>query len=341
MLLNMLSQTNNSAIRRSLKIFAYLFLVSWLIAIGVALYYRQNIIDWWRLRGYIPPNPISQLATEDTMSDYTRHLFYLNRPQLLSAVSSFRANCPENKDTIVLGCYHPGQNGIYIYDVADPTLAGVLQVTAAHEVLHSIYARLSPQAKNQLNNELEDYFKNGLTSQVVKEEIKLYQQTEPNAVFDEMDSTFGTEISQLPAPLETYYKQYFKNRLAIVAHEQNYESAFSSRQAQIKHDDATLAQMKVQIDSKQAELKSTLSSINSKHQQLTSLQASGNTSEYNAGVAPYNALVDSYNDEVNGLSKLIAQYNSLVSVRNQIAGQYTTLAAAIDTRTAPVKQTTH
>ena len=315
-------------------------LIGWIAGIAAAIYYRQSLVDWWRLRGYNPPASISQLADEDTMTSYTRHLFYLNRPQVLTTVSSFRTNCPENKDTIVLGCYHPDQNGIFIYDVADPTLAGVQQVTAAHEVLHAVYARLSTQARSQLDTELESFYKTGLHSTVVAEEVKLYQQTEPNDVFDEMSCTFGTEIAQLPAPLEAYYNTYFTNRMAIVAHEQNYEAAFSTRQAQIKQDDATLSQLKSQIDTKQADLKSSLNDINSQYASLTSLRSSGNTTAYNAGVPQYNALVDSYNEEVTSLSNLITQYNQLVSARNQIAGQYTTLTAAIDTRTAPVKQTT-
>src|SRR5215475_3224989 len=111
---------------------------------------RYAIQDWWRLRGYTPPSAVAQLATDDTMNTYTRHLFYLNKPQLPTTVNNFRKVCPEDLDTIVLGCYHPDQNGIYIYAVQDPTLAGIQQVTAAHEVLHSVYGRLSGSERKQL-----------------------------------------------------------------------------------------------------------------------------------------------------------------------------------------------
>ena len=112
-----------------------------LLAAGtVALLWARHleIRDWWRLRGYAPSAAVVQLANEDTMNAYTRHLFYLNRPNLPDTVVEFRQHCPENENTIVLGCYHPDQDGIFIYNVQDPTLAGIQQVTAAHEDRKSV-----------------------------------------------------------------------------------------------------------------------------------------------------------------------------------------------------------
>ncbi len=125
--------------------------------LGVALANRQGIYDWLRLRGYDPPSAVVKLADQDGMKDYTRHLFYLNRPQLLSDVSSFRQACTQSENTIVLGCYHPGEDGIYIYDVQDPKLSGVEQVTAAHEVLHAVYERLSDSDRQSLDRQLQGF----------------------------------------------------------------------------------------------------------------------------------------------------------------------------------------
>src|SRR5581483_1928996 len=218
------SKPSHTLIRKLLLV----VLLAALVAVGIN---HQSVEDWFKLRGYQAPAAVAHLADQDTMNAYTRHLFYLNKPQLLGSVSSFRQYCPENKDTIVLGCYHPGQNGIYIYNVSDPSLAGVQQVTAAHEVLHAVYARLSAYDRATLDKSLKDFYHNGLTDQRVLDEVKLYQQTEPNDVMDEMSCTFGTELPSLPADLEAYYKRFFANRQAIVAFEQQYESAFTSRQA--------------------------------------------------------------------------------------------------------------
>ena len=317
------------------KLATLLFTLLLVAAFGVAALNAQNIQDWWKLRGYQPPSAVAQLADQDTMNAYTRHLFYLNKPQLLDTVTSFRKYCPENKDTIVLGCYHPGQNGIFVYNVQDPSLAGVQQVTAAHEVLHAVYARLSARDRNDLDSQLQNFYQHGLTNQRVIAEVKLYQQTEPTDVMDEMSCTFGTEVASLPAPLEAYYKRFFTNRAAIVGYEQQYEGEFTSRQSAISNDDQQLAAMKQQIDSQEASLTALLNQINADQSRLDGLLSSGQTTAYNAAADSYNSEIDRYNEGVNSLQTAIDGYNRLVAARNLIAGQLTTLSSAIDTRLTP------
>jgi hypothetical protein len=310
--------------------------LAFIVIIGVGLSNSQQLQDWWKLRGYQPPATIMQLADQDTMNSYTRHLFYLNKPQLLASVSSFRQHCPENKDTIVLGCYHPDQDGIVIYNVPDPALAGVQQVTAAHEVLHATYDRLNAKDRADLNSQLQDYYQHGLQDSHVRAEIKLYQRTEPTAVLNEMNSIFGTEIPNLPPPLEAHYKRYFSNRAAIVAFEQQYEGEFTSRQTAIASDDQQLAALKQQIGARQASLNAQLLQINADQSRLNALKnAAGQTNAYNAAVPAYNAEVDAYNNGVSSLKSTISHYNQLVTARNLIAGQLTTLAGALDTRLTP------
>jgi len=312
-----------------------LFLLVVLAAAILLALNKQNLQDWRKLRGYQPPAAVAHLADQDTMNAYTQHLFYLNKPQLLSTVASFRRYCPENKDTIVLGCYHSGQNGIFIYAVQDADLAGIQQVTAAHEVLHAVYARLSTKERTQLNSQLEDFYKHGLINPRVLAEVKIYQKTEPGDVMDEMSCTFGTEIAQLPAPLEAYYQRYFTHRAAIVAYEQQYEGAFTTKQNAITADDKQLASLKAQITAQQAALSYQLSQLNSDHAKLQSLQASAQTAAFNAAVPGYNNEINTYNAGVDALRGIVTSYNQLVSARNLIAGQLTTLDSAIDTRQIP------
>lgn len=307
-----------------------------LVAILAFGWMNANAIsDWLKLRGYTPPAEIASLAADDTMTGYTKHLFYVDRPQLIASVNDFRQKCPDSPSTIVLGCYHPGLNGIFIYNVASPQLAGVTQVTAAHEVLHAVYERLSSSERNQLNSELESYYKNSLSDSRVLAEVKIYQQTEPNDVYDEMSCTFGTEIASLPAALDNYYKKYFSNRLKVVAYETKYESAFTSRQAELSADDIKLSSLKSQIDNEQSDLQVQLSQINTDKARLDSEKAAGDYSSYNSGVAAYNSEIDAYNSKASQLRLDINIYNSLVAQRNQIANDLATLQKSLDTRTVP------
>lgn len=316
------------------KLISICLLLLLVLTVGLLIINRQKLLDWWKLRDYTPPAMVVQLADQDTMNGYTRHLFYLNKPQILNTVVSFRQDCPENKNTVVLGCYHSGQNGIYVYNVPDPTLAGVQQVTAAHEVLHAVYARLSGSEKATLDLQLESFYKNDLHDPTVEAEVKLYQKTEPNDVYDEMDSTFGTEISVLPKWLNNYYSHFFTNRQAIVAYEQRYQKQLTSRENTITVDDTQLTAMQQSITSLENTLHTSLTNLNQLHAQLNNYLKEGDTESYNNSVDYYNGLVDAYNQNVNELQNLVDEYNSLVMTRNQVAGQLTTLDKALDTRIA-------
>lgn len=307
-----------------------------IIVSGLVWWKRIPLQDWWRLRGYTPPRAVVQLANQDTMDAYTRHLFYLNKPQLPATVTAFRAHCPENQNTIVLGCYHPDQAGIYIYAVSDRTLAGIQQVTAAHEVLHAVYARLSGSARKTLDAELQAYYDHGLTDTTVKAEVALYKRTEPGAVYDEMSCTFGTELAQLPAALTAYYARYFTDRQKIVGYEQQYQGQFTSRQQQISSYDAQLAAMKARITSEQSSLGDESEDLTAQQARLQQLLTAGQIPAYNSSVAGYDNQVTSYNAGVATLKQEITAYNQLVAIRNTVAGQLSTLDGAIDTRTPAI-----
>ncbi len=47
------------------------------------------------------------------------------------------------KRNAILGCYNPSSRDIYIYNVTNSELDGVKEVTAAHEMLHAAWERLS------------------------------------------------------------------------------------------------------------------------------------------------------------------------------------------------------
>jgi len=265
------------------------------------------------------------------MSSYARHVFYVNHPALESNPTQFRADCTQSEKTIVLGCYHSNQAGIFVYSVQDPRLSGVQQVTAAHEMLHAAYDRLSKKDRNYIDGLLKAYY-NQQTDQRIIDTINSYTQSEPNDVVNEMHSVFGTEIANLPAPLEQYYSRYFTNRAAVVGFASKYQSEFTTREAKIKADKAQLDQLKVAINAEQAQLQAQYNKINSDRARLDSLRSSGQIAQYNAGVSSFNAEVDSYNSSVQKLRQDISQYNQLVEEYNATASELTGLEKALDTR---------
>ncbi len=324
--------------RRPKKILRIAFLLMWLVLLVVIALNRQSIYDWWQLRDYTPPQTVSSLASQTTMTDYGRKVFYVNQPSLTSD-EDFAKACPNSsqEQTIVLGCYHGSQGGIYLLDVRDPRLEGVEQVTAAHEMLHAAYDRLNSAERKRVDAMLEEYYKNNLTDERIKRTIDAYKQSEPDDLVNEMHSIFATEIVNLPSNLEQYYKKYFTNRAQIALFANKYQAEFSSREAAVDKADEQLATMKKQIDSLQSQVQRKQDEVASERRRLTSLRSS-DVDAYNASVPGYNQLVESYNSSVEQLRALIASYNQLVATRNAIALEENQLVNALSNNVQTIQE---
>ncbi len=313
--------------------------LSILIFAGLAFLNRQAIFDYMQLRNYTPSASVQQLATDSTLNPASRKVFYVNRPEIQDK-AAFKIDCPNGggEKTIVLGCYHGGQNGIYLLKVTDRRLDGVLQVTAAHELLHAQYDRLSTDDKAEIDRLLLDYYRNQLKDDRIKETIEGYRKTEPNDLINEMHSIFATEIKVLPTALENYYKRYFEDRKQIVAFAEQYQAEFTSRQEAIERDDVLLADLKQRIAGDEAELKRLQENISSGQQALLARQRSGDIEGYNAGVPAYNASIDQYNRLVRQIKDLVSRYNDLVAERNVLASEIAELSGALNTDATQIKQ---
>lgn len=314
-------------------------LVVLLALLAVAFMQRQALADWWRLRGYQPPAPIAAIADATAMTDYGRKVFYVNHPELLSK-SAFRTTCPDeaaNERTIVLGCYHSPQRGIFVLDVADKRLEGVEAVTSAHEMLHAAYDRLNSQEREEVDTQLQAFYEDGLKDDRVRQTIDSYRETAPTELVNEMHSILPTEVSELPAELDEYYKRYFTDRQKVVKTALAYQDEFLSRRQQVRTLDAKLNDLKQQIDRTENELRDQQAELSREQARLQSLRQR-DAAAYNAAVPAYNTQVSSYNAGVSKLQQLVARYNRLVEQRNAIALEENELSDALDADVQQIKE---
>lgn len=329
------SQTKINPIRR---IAAYLMVVLSFAALWFALSHWQQILDWSKLYNYEAPAAISQIADQTTMTDEGRHLFYINHPKL-ETKATFYKYCPKNggEQTIVLGCYRSPQQGIYLLDVNDARLTGVEQVTAAHEMLHSAYDRLSEAERERVDTLLQDYFDEGLADERVRAVVNSYRETEPNDLRNEMHSIFASEVANLPTELEEYYKQYFKNRRTVTDLAAQYQSEFTSREDAVKQYDTELESLKAQIESTEAAMDAGRADIDAQEAQLNALRGQ-NVAAYNAAVPGFNRTVDAYNAQLVQLRGLIERFNQAVAARNDVALEQNELAQELSTDATPIAE---
>jgi uncharacterized protein YukE len=313
-------------------------LIVLLLALVLVVRNPYSLTDWIKLRGYTPSPAIAAIAEQTTMTDKARHLFYINHPEL-SDKTSFRANCPQNDEqTIVIGCYASGQRGIFVLNVDDSRLAGVEEVTSAHEMLHAAYERLGKSERKRIDKLLQQYADTSLTNERIKDALEGYKKTEPGQQLNEMHSMFGTEIGTLPTELDEYYSRYFSDRAKVVAAADDYQEAFTSRQNAIKQYDEQLTKLNDSIKSNTTELNDRSAALVQSRKRLDNYRQNGDIDAYNNGVESFNASVNAYNTLLDTTREQIRSYNSVVEERNAIAAQTVELQKAIDSSSLPESQ---
>ncbi|MCU0667613.1 MAG: hypothetical protein MUF85_03280 [Patescibacteria group bacterium] len=307
---------------------------------------RFDINDYFALKNYSPSDNISELANNSGMNQKGQDLFYIGKPELLSG-PEFNKSCTTAEQTKVLGCYVSiGSNkiksiagiipyNIYIYDINKPELEGIQEVTAAHEMLHAAYDRLSSAEKTKINQQLLDYYNNSANSSL-KATIESYKAKDSTVVPNELHSILGTEIRSLPIDLETYYRRYFDNRNKVVDYYEAYEKVFSDKNAEIDRLAGELRLRKGQISQLETDL-------GIKNQQITRIKNdmdryanNGDIALYNSLVPKYNSLAVEFNKVVQQLRDLIDSYNRLVEQHNKLILVQQDLVNSIDSNYKPL-----
>lgn len=313
-----------------------IFTASLLVVLAGGYLFRQDLSDWYRLRQYQPPAEIVALADQISLTDDGRRIFYTTHPDI-TGKDEFNTNCRQgaaSEYSIVLGCYvsNGGLYGdMYLYDIDDERLSGVVQVTAGHEMLHAAYDRLSDKERERVDALLLQTYQN-LPEGRIRDTIAQYEANDPAAVPSELHSILGTELRDLPPELEEYYSQYFADRLVVVAFSEQYEAEFTRRTNQVAEFDARLASLKTDIEANQAAIDARNSDLEQARAQLDAFEASGDAAGFNALVGSFNAQVAAYNALVAETRTQIETYNSLVEERNNLALEVAELTKAIDSR---------
>jgi len=316
------------------RIFTSFITILFVFAPFVAMYERQNIYDMWSLKNYKAPANISKLATDTTMTSKATKIFYVARPTVQDK-QAFISFCESAEKTIVLGCYKRG-SGIYVYNVKDERLNGVLEVTAAHEMLHAAYDRLNTAEKANINKLTDAVFKD-LKDERITKNIESYRSRDPSVVPNELHSILATEVKTLTPELETYYKKYFTDRQKVVSLSTLYEAEFSKRTNQIEAYDLQLKSLKSEIDNYNVDLVNQAAIIDTESSRLQSLLKIENFAEYNSGIPGYKKLVNKYNSDIAKLKAKINAYNVIIGQRNLIVTEEQELFNAIDTRVPSAK----
>ncbi len=305
----------------------------------------------WTLRpvSYKPSSPeIERLAIDTAMTRDAQQLFYKQDPKI-EPKQRFHALCQKAdrnpEKTIILGCFTSnGYDGnIVIQSVTEPRLDGLMEVIAAHEMLHAAYQKFSPSERLRLGEKLVKASRRVTDSRLLSV-LKGYESGDPEVYFNELHSHLGTELADLGDPdLEQHYRQYFQDRQQVVALAQRSRKVLSELEAKAEHLKPEIDALESSLKQQKAFIQSTDDSLKASSRNLAQMQAhlatikqqaealirQGDRSlvqQFEAEKGRFNAEVDQYNRRVRDLQERVAQLNQQVDLYEQKIATYNELA---------------
>ncbi|HEY8886336.1 MAG TPA: hypothetical protein VIM31_02425 [Candidatus Microsaccharimonas sp.] len=270
-------------------------------------YVKDQITVW----SYKVPANVQSIESRIDFSSKGKFFFYATQPEV-DGSDKFNADCPRQEvGNPILGCYSSGR--IYVYDVTNTQLDGIEEVTAAHEMLHAVWERMSDADHTRIGALLDAEYKTLGANTDLTERMSYYQRTEPGQFENELHSILGTEIGSLSPELETYYKQYFNDRQKVVDLHSKYNTLFMN--------------LKQQSDSLYSELTTLGASIEAR-----SAKYDTDVKQLSADITSFNTRAK--NSDFSSINQFNSQRTALLARSNQLDTDRASISADIDTYNA-------
>lgn len=297
---------------------------------------RQYVADQMIVWSFKPAVDVVDLIKRAGMNDNGKFLYLASQPKLESA-KDFNKSCGKTENTAsILGCYSNGR--IYIYNVTDIQLDGIREVTASHEVLHAVYARLGFAEKNKVDSLLDLEYQKLQSDVVFKEKIAFYDRTEIGQRNNELHSVIGTEIASISPELETYYSKYFYDRNQVIDLNTKYTAVFNVLQNKADQLKTKLDSLSVSIADMTSQYNADIQIINNDIQTFNNRANNGlfsSQSQFNSERLALSNRISALETLRNSINNQISEYNTILGEYNTIAIQYQALYKSIDSTLAP------
>lgn len=254
---------------------------------------------------YQTPPAVEQLVLNLRLTDQGKFVFGAVDPQI-ETQAVFNSSCPVAEESASsLGCYDPVKQKVHIYNVESEELAGEIEATAAHELLHAAWDRLSTYDRARLEPLLLEVYNSDEYHEML---VKSTADYSAENFLTELHSQIAERIKDLPSELEKHYAKYFLDQDLIVTYFEQYSSVFSKLVAEAEA-------LAAEIDADRAE---------------TDRLAA----EYQAWADDYGARVDQFNacavDPECALANFDAQASTLIAEGKRLDAAYDAYVAAID-----------
>jgi hypothetical protein len=294
---------------------------------------RQAYADQWIVWTEPPAPRIEQLAQDLELTETGRRIFFASRPQIDQA-DDFQQHCPLEGD-IVLGCY--GGMRIYVYDVTDERLAGTIETTAAHELLHAFYDRLSREDAARIDTLVADYV---ATLPDDDDNVRIVAGYPDSQRADEWHSRLGTGYAGLPSELEAHYAEIFRDRAQIVAFSTDSTAQLDGYADRIEQLSAELSAASADLEARSAAYDNAMAALDADVEEFNRRAAAGDFDSQSQFDSERAALVERQDalerDRVQ-LNADVDAYNAKLEELKSLDAERAELFSQLDSHTAPAE----
>lgn len=211
--------------------------------------YRSDIRDVVIASTFVADSRISEIVSDISPTPLGRRTFLASEPTIggREQFAQWCAGVDHSEEGHVLGCF--AERKIHLFEVTDERLDGIVEVTAAHELLHAAFSRLGDSERSELTKQLrEEYDVISDENPELIERMSVYEQLSDRAYANELHSVLGTEVADLSPGLEAHYAKYFSDREAILAMYNSYHAVFAELTARADELSAELEALRADIE---------------------------------------------------------------------------------------------
>lgn len=306
------------------------------LAAGWLLMNRQYVVDQMTVWQYQPTQQVAKVAQEASLSDIGKFYFYASQPMIKDR-KAFNSACERQEvNAAILGCYNGQQ--IFIFNVTDTRLDGIQAVTAAHEMLHAAYDRLSQSERDEVDRLVQSEYDNMASNPDLESRLEFYQRAEPGERLNELHAMIGTELADINPALEEHYGRYFKDRSQVVSKYESYSSVFRQLQERGERLAGQLTRLADSLNSRieqynkdSAELEAAFADFNRRAEG----GEFGSRAAYESQRGQLLAELDRLQDERQATSSDLKKYQDLRQELLIIASESEALNRSIDSTLAP------
>lgn len=310
---------------------AFFGVVTTLIVLVVAIagvfafHNRQAIDDHFTAQAFNASPGLTELAASLNLTTAGERVFYASHPTL-DASQRFNeqcANVEHSEEGYILGCYT--KKRIHLFKVTDDRLAGIVEVTAAHELLHAVFWRLDRQDRTQLIERLGLLYEElAAEDPAIAQRMSVYSSLPEAAFANELFSVLGTEVRNLPEWLEQTYSEWFRDRSVILDFFDSYHSVFDDLKQRSTQLQDELAALREGVELRGASYSAAVEQFNADWQSFLDRNAAY---EFSDDPDEFYRLRDEFYERRDWLSAELAALNADIARHEELRAELAALSS--------------